>query len=100
MRVKQYWQVKMLAQGSINKNLILLPKELFQCELIDVLKNTYKCFNNDYEKVVKKVMQFSFENCMGTLFIICVDCAGIVRKWLCIVLQIISFELMVEKTAI
>ena len=28
----------MLAQGGINKNLISLPKELFRCELIDVLR--------------------------------------------------------------
>ena len=32
-------EVKTLAQGAINKNLISLPKELFQCELIDVFKN-------------------------------------------------------------
>ena len=37
MRVK-YWQMKTLAQGAINKNLISLPKELFQCEQIDVFK--------------------------------------------------------------
>ena len=39
MRVKQYWQVKTLAQGAIDKNSMSLLKELFQCELIDVFKN-------------------------------------------------------------
>ena len=52
--------MKTLAQGVINKNLISLSKELFQCELMDVFKNAQKCFNNGYEKVIKmslKVME-------------------------------------------
>ena len=32
-------KLKTLAQGAINRNLISLPKELFQCELINILKN-------------------------------------------------------------
>ena len=30
--------MKALAQEAINKNLVSLPKELFQCELINVFK--------------------------------------------------------------
>ena len=46
--------MKTLAQGAINKNLISLPKVLFQCELIDVFKNALIMV---MEKSQKKVME-------------------------------------------
>ena len=64
--------MKTLAQGAIEKNLISLSKELFQCELINVFKNAQKCFDNGHGNVVKKswkVMEFSFENFVGTLVV-------------------------------
>ena len=57
----------MLAQGAIIKNLILLPKEVFQFELINVFKNAYKCFNNGDGKIIKKswnlVLKIVWEPC-------------------------------------
>ena len=59
--------MKTLAQGAINKNLISLPKKLFQCELIDVFKNAKNALIMIMEKKKSngkswKVMEFSFEN--------------------------------------
>ena len=55
-----------LAQGAINRNLISLPKELFQCELINIFKNAQNALIMVMEKSWN-VMEFSFENCVGIL---------------------------------
>ena len=51
----------MLAQEAINKNLIVLLKELFQCELINVFKNALIMLMENHEKSWNLVLKIVWE---------------------------------------